>query len=146
MAQRLRENGFSLVEVVIAAGLLAAFLVPTVRPVLQLRRSSTIAADRAVAAAFAQAGLEYARSLPPSSFDSGTLRSVQGQVDPFEVNGVTFTRHIRVFPMTVGTTSNLLFRVDSYVEWSRYGRSFTYSGANRAVKMVSYVARGLAGR
>lgn len=57
-----RRRGFTLVEIVIAAGLLAAFAVFAAGPIQRSLEAAVQVGDRAVATDFAIAGLEYAKT------------------------------------------------------------------------------------
>lgn len=85
-----RGRGFTLVEVLIAAGLLGVFAVVAAGPVRRAAMATTLAADRAAAVYYTMAGIEWARGCTVSEL-SGTGYGGTHNF-PDTTRGITFRR------------------------------------------------------
>lgn len=126
MTLRRLRAGFTLIEVVIAAGLLAGGFVLTAMPVRNLIMSSVVAGDRATAVYWALAGLEYQRGQTSvgNLTSAATLDTTAGAMKtssnfPAPGQGVVYSRNTEYQLYEAGG----MYVLRSRVSWSRYGRS-----------------------
>lgn len=87
--ERRTKGGFTLVEVVIAAGLLAVFGVAAARPIQQAALSAALSGDRIAATHIGVSGLEAARALSASGL-SGMSTNTSNYTDA--ARGMTYRR------------------------------------------------------
>lgn len=141
------EKGFTLLEVVVAAGLLGAFTILGARPIQQALMAANVAADRTAAMRFAAAGIELAKSRPIGNWDhrGANLGIPSSELSTYydEARRVRLTRSITATPVVVNNADQQetwTWVVTSTVTWQRDGRT----GDNGAkVVLVSRQSRWL---
>ena len=99
------RNGFSVVEVILAAGLFAVFGIGVVALTVQGLEANRVAVEENVATQFAVEGLEAARSIRNQNYfnllnSTGTGATVSGGVWTFLGSNNTFDKYTRVITVT----------------------------------------------
>lgn len=107
-----RPGGFTLVEVVIAAGLLAAFTIAAARPIQQAVMSAAISADRGAAVDYAVAGIEWVRGQSSSELSPRSNTTVASSWAD-EARGITHRRTVRIDVDTSIGSQPVLWRLTS---------------------------------
>jgi prepilin-type N-terminal cleavage/methylation domain-containing protein len=107
-----KRKGFTLVEVVIAAGLLGLFTVAAARPLQQGVISSALSADRAAAVHYAVSGVEWARARRYSELAGfGGTHTWKD-----EARGITYKRTASKVAKAAMSGSDVLWLVTSEVK------------------------------
>lgn len=147
LRNRQNAKGFTLLEVVVAAGLLGAFTVVGARPIQQALMAANVAADRAAAVRFAASGIELARSRPIENWESGRadMGIPAAEVSTYydEARKIRLTRSITAAPTVVSPSDQRetwTWTITSTVTWERDGRR---AGDGAKVVLISRQSRWL---
>lgn len=141
------ERGLTLLEVIVAAGLLGAFTVVGARPIQQAMMAANAAGDRAAALRYAAAGIELARSRAIENWDmtSGNMGIPQAELTTYydSARHLRLDRSITAQPLVVSPSNpneKWTWSITSVVTWTRDGRS---AAQGAKVTLVSRQSRWL---